>query len=458
MPKTFKHLFEKVVTLENLFASAHAAMRGRRGRISVARCFAQQEKIVVSLHEELLAGTWQPGQYRYFMISDPKEREVAAAPLRDRIVHHALVRVLEPIFDPRFIADSFACRKGRGTHAGLARAREFTRRYRYCLKCDIRKYFPSIDHALLLAQLRRAVADPRVLDLLTRIITSHADGVSQHWQAGGSLFDVTERSRGLPIGNLTSQFFANIYLHPLDLFVKHELRVKGYLRYVDDFLLFGNDRAALKTHGRRIREFVKMLRLSLHPDKFRLTRTDQGVDFVGFVCFPCGRIRVRDDNVRRFVRRLNLQAWLVRTGAMEVEDLRTRALSWIAHAGHAQSRGLRRDIFKKICLSGHRDTNVRGLRGGAYNNNDNNLASSNRNNNNPDNENNNIGFRVSSLRTGNPPTARPVRPALRSGDPACEVSLSDCPAGHPADAIDPSGSCTSHPVSTADSFDFSAGD
>ena len=352
MPKRHKHLFEQVVSLENLFAAAHKAMRGKRGKIPVARCFGELEKTVVGVRDDLVAGTWQPGEYFYFTITDPKEREVAAAPFRDRIVHHALVRVLEPIFDPRFIADSYACRPGKGTHAGLARAHQFTKRYRYCLKCDIQKYFPHIDHALLRQQIERAVGDRRVLEVIDRILASHTDGVAQEWSDSGDLFSVVERPRGLPIGNLTSQFFANIQLHPLDVFVKHELRVKGYLRYVDDFLLFGDDRSALKAQGQRVREYVQSLRLRIHPDKFRLTATERGVDFVGFVVFPKGRIRLRDANVRRFVRRFKRQAWCVRTGRMELEDLRQRTLSWIAHASHAQSYRLRRNIFRDIELSG----------------------------------------------------------------------------------------------------------
>ena len=402
MPKRHKHLFEQVVSLENLFAAAHKAMRGKRGKVPVAHCFAELEKAVVGVRNDLITGTWQPGEYFYFTITDPKEREVAAAPFRDRIVHHALVRVLEPIFDRRFIADSYACRPGKGTHAGLARAQQFTKRYRYCLKCDIQRYFPNIDHALLRLQIERALGDRRVLEVIDRILSSHIDSTVQEWPDTGDLFSVIERRRGLPIGNLTSQFFANIYLHPLDLFVKHELRVTGYLRYVDDFLLFVDDRSLLKAQGQRVRDYVQSLRLRIHPDKFRLTATEHGIDFVGFVLSPDGRIRLRHANVRRFVRRFKRQAWSVRTGRMELTDLRQRTRSWIAHAGHAQTYRLRRDIFRDIELLGCRDTSNRGLRGGSFNNNDNNLQSSNRNNNNPTNENNNIGFRVSSLRTGPP--------------------------------------------------------
>jgi retron-type reverse transcriptase len=401
MPKRYKHLFEQVVSLENLFAAARKAMRGKRGKVPAAACFADLEKVVVDLRDELVSGSWRPGEYVYFMITDPKEREVAAAPFRDRIVHHALVRVLEPLIDPRFIEDSFACRKGKGTHAAMSRAHAFTKRYRYCLKCDIQKYFPNMDHALLRGQIERAIGDPQVLRLIDHILASHVGSVVQEWPDADNVLRVVEWPRGLPIGNLTSQFFANIYLHPLDLFVKHELGVKGYVRYVDDFLLFGDDRAVLKAQGRAVKQTVQSLRLQMHPDKYCFGPTECGVDFVGFVMYPDGRVRMRDANVRRFERRFKQQAWAVRQGRMGLADLENRTRCWVAHASHAQSYGLRQDIFRDIDL-GHREMNNRGLRGGAFNNNDNNLQPSNRNNNNPTNENNNVGFRVSSLRKAAP--------------------------------------------------------
>ena len=375
-------------------------MRGKRGKTPAAKCFVELEKTVINLHKELSDGTWRPGRYHYFMIYEPKEREVAAAIFRDRIVHHAIVRILEPIFDKQFISDSYACRVGKGTHACLHRTMEFTKKYKYCLKCDIQKYFPSIDHIILRSFIERHIKDDRLMALINYILASHADDVSQVWEKDDDIFSVTEHPRGLPIGNLTSQFFANIYLHSLDYFVKHNLRVKGYITYVDDFLLFGNDRALLKAQGRQVREYVKTLRLNLHPDKFRMMATNNGVDMVGFVQFPNGRIRVRDKNVRLFTRRLDRQAWLVRRGHMDIENLRTRTKSWIAHSKNAQTRGLRYDIFKSLNLSGYQDSIVaRSLRGGSFNNNANNLDSWNENNDNPNNENNNYGFRVVSLQT-----------------------------------------------------------
>ncbi|MGK0189866.1 MAG: RNA-directed DNA polymerase [Verrucomicrobiales bacterium] len=185
----------------------------------------------------LASGVYQPSPYRYFHIYEPKKRRVAAAPFRDRVVHHAVVRVLEPRFEKRFIEDSFACRSGKGTHAAMYRASAFARKFPYVLKCDIRKYFPSIDHEPLMHQVARVIGDRRVLDLIQRIVDSHFDSVVREWPDADDQFAVREQRQGLPIGNLTSQFLANVYLDGFDHFVKQDLRVRCYFRYVDDFVI-----------------------------------------------------------------------------------------------------------------------------------------------------------------------------------------------------------------------------
>ena len=345
--KRHKHLFEEFCSLENLFAASREALKGKRCKPGVARYFAEQEKEVVALAEELREGTYRHGAYRYFTIHEPKERVVAAAPFRDRVLHHAIVRVIEPIFERRFIEDSFACRRGKGTHAALHRAADFARRYRYALKCDVTKYFPSIDHLVLLRLVRRAVGDERLMSVIEEVIGSHQDGVEREW-AGDDLMAVTLRLRGLPIGNLTSQFFANVYLNELDQFVKHGLRVRGYVRYVDDFILFDDDRGRLRECGDAIRAKLEELRLRINPDKYRLLPCRLGVDFVGFVCFADGRRRVRTANARGFQRRLRRKLWLARNGGMPLAKVSESVRSWVGHAAHAQSWGLRREIFSRI--------------------------------------------------------------------------------------------------------------
>lgn len=327
-----KKLFEQVCSMRNLRLAAKEALRGKRSRPPGAMFFAEQEKELPALHEELLGGTYRHGPYHYFWVHDPKDRLVAAAPFRDRVVHHAIVRVIEPVFEKRFIEDSYACRRGKGTHAAMRRALHFTRGHRYAIKCDVSKYFPSIDHEVLMGLVGRVIGDDGLLDLLGRVLASHADAEVPEWPSGGGLFDYTTRRKGLPIGNLTSQFLANVYLNPLDHFVKHELRVKGYVRYMDDFLLFGDARRQLREHGRRIREKLGELRLRMHPDKYRAMVTAGGVDFCGFVVFADGRIRVRSSSVRRFDRWYRRMRWEVNHKLRLPADLTARVRAWVAHA------------------------------------------------------------------------------------------------------------------------------
>lgn len=339
MANSFTNLYPQVCSLENVMAAARLAMQGKLSGRAAARFHARWETHAVRLHEELTAEIWQPGPYTYFDIHEPKLRRVAAAPFRDRVVHHALVRVLEPIFEKKFIEDSYACRQGKGTHAAVRRCAEFARRFPVVLKCDLRRYFASIDHEILLERIGRTVADPLVMALIRRILASHADSRRREW--GGDLFDVRERACGLPIGNLTSQFFANIHLDGFDHFVKQELRVKGYVRYVDDFLLFAASPEQARCWGRQARAFLDVLRLTIHPDKYRVCRTErEGADFCGFVCYASGRIKVRGASVRRYVKRLKKLK-----ESVTVQEIGASVRSWIGHVGHADSWRLRAAVL-----------------------------------------------------------------------------------------------------------------
>ena len=340
-----KNLFEQVCSMRNLRQAAKEALRGKRSRLPGATFFAEMEKELPALHEELSCGGYRHGPYHYFRVHDPKDRLVAAAGFRDRVVHHAIVRVIEPIFEHRFIEDSFACRRGKGTHAAMRRALHFARGHRYALKCDVSKYFPSIDHEVLTGLVERVIGDGRVLDLLNRVLASHADAEVKEWPAGGGLFDYRARRKGMPIGNLTSQFLANVYLNPLDHFVKHDLRVKGYVRYMDDFILFGDNRATLKGFGEQIKSKLGELCLRMHPDKYSIVPTGLGLDFAGFVVFRDGRIRVRSSTVRRFDRRYRQMLWDVNHKLRVPADLTMRVRAWGAHVEHAQSCGLRADVL-----------------------------------------------------------------------------------------------------------------
>ena len=340
-----KNLFDQVCSLENMHAAAIETLRGKRSKPAGTRFLCRIEDEIVDLCREIDTGVYRHGGYNYFTITDPKERLVAAAGFRDRVVHHAIVRVIEPIFEKRFIEDSFACRRGKGTHAAMRRALHFTRRYPYALKCDVAKYFASVDHATLTGLLERVIGDKRLMDLIRNVLESHTDGVRREWKPGGGLFDITEHTLGLPIGNLTSQFFANVYLNPLDHFIKHVLRVRGYVRYMDDFILFGDSPAQLRDWGRGVKAFLQSLMLHMHPKKYRLMPTARGVDFAGFVLFSDGRVRVRSSTVKRFDRRFKRMLWEMRTKRRQASDITQRVQAWTAHTLHAQSYGLRKSVL-----------------------------------------------------------------------------------------------------------------
>ncbi len=218
--KRHGNLWPTLTSFEHLLRSSEKAKRGKRFRPAVARFEFNLEPELWKLREQLLGKAYRPGQYRSFYIYEPKKRLISAAPYRDRIVHHALTGMLEPIFEPTFIADSYACRKEKGTHAAVDRCQQFARRFRYVFKADIRKFFPSMDHEILKTQVARKIKDPDVLWLVGRTIDgSNPQEEVQHYFPGDDLFTPGERTRGIPIGNQTSQFFANVYLDPLDHFI-----------------------------------------------------------------------------------------------------------------------------------------------------------------------------------------------------------------------------------------------
>lgn len=301
--KTYKHLFDKITAWDNLLLAAKKAEKGRRYQASAARFGFRVESELLRLQRELQTKTYQPGPYTAFKIHDPKERLISAAPFRDRVVHLALCNVTAPIFDKTFVHDSYANRLGKGTHQAIERFQHYARRYRYALKCDIRKFFPSVDHAILKQELRWKIRCPRTLWLCDLII-DNSNPQEEHaaWFPGDDdLLASAERRRGLPIGNLTSQFWANVYLNRFDHWVKESLGAPGYVRYVDDFVLFGDDKAQLSAFRAALTERLAGLRLLPHPDKTHIHATARGVPFLGFRAWPCHRVLLKAKS-RRFER------------------------------------------------------------------------------------------------------------------------------------------------------------
>jgi retron-type reverse transcriptase len=343
--KRVGYLWDELVSFENLLRAAETACKGKRLRPAVVRFHFDLERELWRLHEDLAAKSYRPGAYRTFWIHEPKARQISAAPYRDRVVHHALTQVLEPIFEGSFVPDSYACRKGKGTHAAVRRCQEFARRCRYVYKADVRKFFPSIDHQVLQGLLARKVKDPDVL-WLTALLIDHSNPQEevQLWFPGDDLFTPTDRRRGLPIGNQTSQFFANVVLDPLDHFVMDRLGVGGYVRYCDDFLVFAADKAALAGVRRPIGDFLAGLRLRLHPTKNVVFPVRQGIPFLGYRVFPTHRLLAKA-NVWRFRRRLRRMQRQYAQHEISSEEVVQRVMSWTGHARQADTHRLRERLF-----------------------------------------------------------------------------------------------------------------
>jgi retron-type reverse transcriptase len=346
------NLFARICSFDNLLRAARLARRNKRFKPEPMRFQMQLEPNLFELQAELVAGTYCPGAYRAFRIRDPKPRLISAAPFRDRVVHHALCQVIEPIFDRRFIFDSYANRLGKGTHAALDRCTRYCRSARYVLKCDVQKYFPSIDHQMLLGLLSRKIkCQPTVGLLATIIAASNPLEPVLRYYPGDELFTPVTRRHGIPIGNLTSQFFGNVMLDPLDHWLKEELRCKRYLRYMDDFLVFGDDKAELHGLRERIRVYLQDFRLSLHPRKCVVVRTADGVPFLGWQVFPDHR-RLRRPTGVRFQRRLRQLQQQYQNGEIEFEKVRQSLASWVGHLKHGDTHGLRRSLLESIVWKG----------------------------------------------------------------------------------------------------------
>lgn len=332
--KRLGRLWPRVVDPTNLELALKRAARGKRRRDDVSAFLLDQEAELVRLRQELTQGTWKPGGYRCFWVYEAKPRRIWVAPFRDRVVHHALMNVLEPEIDRRLIFDCHACRQGKGTHRAIARYQQFARRYAYVLKLDIVRFFPSVDHDVLKRRLRRLVKDGPTLDVCDAIVDSARD-------AGDG-----ERC-GLPIGNLTSQIWANWYLSDVDHSILQELKPGGYLRYVDDLFLFDDDKARLRTMATRIEECMAELGLALHRNKRILAPSRAQTPVLGFLVGRDFR-HLPSANARRARRRLVAAALAYRKHQIDLRDVRARVTSWLGHAGYADGKRLQKAVLRGI--------------------------------------------------------------------------------------------------------------
>jgi len=344
--------FSRVVAWDNLWNAWQKASCGKRARRTCAVFEHRLADHLLDLQTDLATGTYRPGQYHHFSISEPKRRLISAAPFRDRVVHHALCNIIEPHFECRFIPDSFANRVGKGTHRAVDRLQEFARRYQFVLRLDIVQHFPSIDHEILKAGLFRVVEDGQLRTLMSLIIDSGQGVLDGEYRLAlfpGDDLLAACRPRGLPIGNLTSQFWSNCYLHPLDLFVRRELGCAAYLRYVDDFALFSDSKAELWHWKRAVIDRLARLRLLVHENSAQVLPVDAGIPWLGFVVYPDHR-RVKARKVVYSTRLLekHYDAW--RAGRISFGEFDARVQGWINYVRYADSWGLRRHVFSHFPL------------------------------------------------------------------------------------------------------------
>ena len=359
-------VYAQICSWENLLLAYQRASKGKRGQAPAATFEYHLEDNLVALQAALREKTYQPGPYQSFYIHEPKRRLISAAPFRDRVVHHALCNVIEPIFELSFISDSYANRVGKGTHRALDRCQEFARRYRYVLPCDVRQFFPAIDHAILLETLGRKIGDPDVLWLVERILESGIGVLSEEYAMvyfpGDDLFAV-QRPRGLPIGNLTSQFWANCYLNPFDHSVKRELRCPAYLRYVDDFVLFADDKATLWAWKQAIVEHLARLRLTIHVAAAQVRPVTDGISFLGFQVFPTHR-RLKRRQGLAYRRRLQGLLALFATGEIGLDQVTASVQGWVNHVRYGDTWGLRRTLFRELTIPGQYRSRGEASKGG----------------------------------------------------------------------------------------------
>ena len=340
------NLFERIISPENLFLAWEEFKRGKTRKPDVMEFEYKLERNIFELAANLKRKSYMHGPYEKFVINDPKRRNVSKTTVRDRIVHHAVFKVLIEIFEPTFIANSFSCRVGKGTHKGFETLERMigreSRNYTcscFVLKCDVRKFFDSIDHRILRLILKKRVKDLDLVWLLEEIIGSFE-----------SSFSKPSYAKGVPIGNLTSQIFANIYMNEFDQFMKQELKVKNYIRYTDDFVIVSKDRKYLESLIPRIGGFLtEKLELNLHPGKVFIRKNRQGIDFLGYVSMPHCRL-IRDRTKRRILRRFEEMAMDYKAGVVTRDRYDQSLQSYLGVLSHADAHRLSERMINKYFL------------------------------------------------------------------------------------------------------------
>ena len=337
--QTYNNLYQDLCSYENLELAFKKARKHKTLKPYIVEFEKNLQENLQTLRTELLLYSYRPHPLKTFIIHDPKIRKISKSEFRDRIVHHALVNVIEPIFDKSFIYDSYANRKTKGTLKALQRFDFFKRKisknntkFCYVLKADVKHYFDTVNHEILISIIKRKIKDKTGIWLIRQILSN---------------FNTEVKGKGMPLGNLTSQFFANVYLNELDYFVKHDLKVKYYLRYVDDFIITDSNKEKLQYYQDQINEFLKPIKLELHPDKSKIIRLDQGIGLLGFRVFYYHKL-LKKSNIRKIQRKLLKSKEYFDNGLIEYDEIYASFEGWLSYSKHGSTYKLRTELIKNF--------------------------------------------------------------------------------------------------------------
>ena len=348
--KTYKNLYQKVCKFDNLILAFRKARKGKSKKDYVIRFESNLDKNLRVLQNDLINKTYFPSNLNKFVIRDPKTRTIHASIFRDRIVHHAIINILSPIYEKIFIYDSFASRKTKGTHKAVERFEDFVRKVSgngslikkstsnnsikgYVLKADFKHYFDSINQEILIEILRKKIEDEDLIWLIEKVLENFE----------------TDEKVGMPLGNYTSQFFANVYLNELDYYVKHVLKAKYYIRYVDDFVILHKNKKRLEYFLKHINSFLPCLKIKLHKDKTEIHALRNGITFLGYRIFYHYRL-LRKRNIRYFMKKLEKNILLYHNKEISEEQLESRINGWLGYAKFGNTFNFRK---QSILLKGH---------------------------------------------------------------------------------------------------------
>jgi retron-type reverse transcriptase len=383
------YIFEQITDVDNLRMAFYKAQLGKSSKQDVILFRNSLDANLLNIMSGLDNGNYRFGRYRYFTIYDPKKRIICAASFPERVIHHAIMNICAVDFENHQIPYSYACRKNRGTFSAIEQASCYQRKYEWYLKLDVRKYFDSITHDILFEKLQRIYKDKSLLDVFWKIIDSYH----------------VEKGKGLPIGNLTSQYFANHYLSFADKYAVEQLRIPAYVRYMDDMLLWSKSKEELMEKGKAFEQFInRNLQLNLKP--FVLNKTSHGLPALGFIIYP-RIIKLNLRSRKRFSRKLSICHNMLSGQEISESQFARHVLSLYGFISHARHKGFagkvlkgiedirdKKNQSKKKETGSDAESSNRVNRGGSWNNNARNVRVSNRNNNTPDNRNSNLGFRL----------------------------------------------------------------